>query len=40
MIEEIRNDVFIKKLSSKNILVERFPNIEGKNELLIIKKYL
>ena len=37
MIEEIRNDIFVKEMLNKNILVERFPNIEGKNELLILK---
>ena len=37
MIEEIRNDIFVKEMLNKNILVERFQNIEGKNELLILK---
>lgn len=37
MIEEIRNDRFVKQMQIRNITVERFPNIEGKNELLILK---
>ena len=38
--DEIRNDIFVKEILNKNILVERFPNIEGKNELLILKNKL
>ena len=37
MIEEIRNDRFVKQMQIRNTTVERFPNIEGKNELLILK---
>ena len=38
--DEIRNDVFVKRIITKNFLVQRFPNIEGKNELLILKNKL
>ncbi len=40
MKEETRNDIYIERMLTKNIIVERFPNIEGKNELLILKNNL
>ena len=39
-LDENRNNIFEQQLLDSNFTVERFPNIEGKNELLILKNKL
>ena len=37
-LAQIRNEKFVKLIESKNLKLQRIPNLEGDNELLILRK--
>ena len=37
---QIRNEKFVKLIASKNTKLQRIPNLEGDNELLILNNFL